>query len=143
MIDMSAMEAELMRDEGSVPYAYQDSLGYWTIGVGHCIDSRMGCKLPDEFIKSLLCSDIDSTIADLNEKLPWWTQLDEIRQRVLVNMCFNLGINKLMRFQKFLESMKNSDWKSAAEQMQNSVWWGQVGARAVRLQHMVLTGEVV
>lgn len=141
MIDMAAMESELIRDEGIVPYAYQDSLGFWTIGVGHCIDSRKGCKLPEEFIYSMLDSDINAVIADLNQNLPWWTQLDDVRQRVLVNMCFNLGITKLLVFQKFLSAMRASNWPSAAAQMQNSVWWGQVGARAARLQQMVLTGE--
>ena len=137
---MSVMETELIRDEGNKPYAYQDSLGYWTIGVGHCIDARERCALPDKIIKNLLEIDIDSAIADLDQRIPWWEKLDDVRKRVLINMCFNLGINKLMRFQKFLDAMKNADWKEAATQMQNSVWWGQVGARAVRLQHMVLTG---
>lgn len=39
----------LETDEGRVPHAYQDHLGYWTIGVGHLIDKRKGGGLtPDE-----------------------------------------------------------------------------------------------
>ena len=48
----------LIRDEGCVPHAYADSLGYWTIGVGHCIDKRVGCGLPEPFIMQLLDHDI-------------------------------------------------------------------------------------
>lgn len=143
MIDMTAMSKELVRDENVIPYAYQDSLGFWTIGVGHCIDIRKGCKLPDQFIYSLLDSDIHNAINDLNSNIPWWVQLDEVRKRVLINMCFNLGIRKLLVFQKFLSAMKSSNWGEAATQMQNSVWWGQVGARAARLQQMVITGEPI
>jgi lysozyme len=30
----------LTRDEGRVRHAYQDHLGFWTIGVGRLIDQR-------------------------------------------------------------------------------------------------------
>lgn len=141
MIDHTAMQMELRRDEKEVLYVYDDSLGYATIGVGHCVDHRNGGAISPAASQFILEEDIANAIADLNNALPWWEQLDPIRQRVLVNMCFNLGIVKLQRFVKFLAAMRVGNWAVAAKEMQNSVWWGQVGARAVRLQQMVLTGE--
>lgn len=41
------IKKQLIRDEGNVPYAYSDSLGYLTIGVGFLIDKRKGGRLPE------------------------------------------------------------------------------------------------
>jgi lysozyme len=34
------IKQQLIRDEGVVPCAYQDHLGYWTIGVGRLIENE-------------------------------------------------------------------------------------------------------
>ena len=129
--------AELRRDEGVIPHAYQDSLGYWTIGVGHLIDKRKGGKIPDVIIDMLLRYDIDEKIAELNEKLPWWGFLDEPSQRVIVNMAFNLGVEGLLGFKKFMDALKDGDRNRAASEMLNSKWAEQVGARATRLAAII------
>lgn len=140
LMDMELMVAQLTSEEGTVPYAYPDSRGYLTIGVGHCIDKRLGCKLPPNFIQQLLEWDINAAVADLDNSMPWWTGLDEVRQRVMVDMCFNMGLDTLQGFKKFLAAMQAGAWATAAAEMQDSAWWGQVKGRAVRLQQMVLTG---
>ena len=142
-MDMGLMQTELTRDEDDVPYAYPDSLGYLTIGVGHCIDERVGGNLPPNFTQQLLKWDINAAVSELDTAMPWWSELDEVRQRVMVNMCFNLGLEKFQGFKKFLAAMQVGDWKTAAAEMQDSTWWGQVGERAQRLQQMVLMGEAV
>jgi lysozyme len=142
-MNLNTLEQELTRDEGKKYSAYQDSLGFWTIGIGKCIDARRGCKLSDAAIDFIYNESVRGVISDLNANLPWWTSLDEVRQRVLANMCFQLGIDKLLGFRKFLAAMRVSNWTVAAGEMQNSIWWGQVPARAARLQQMVLTGEAV
>lgn len=129
--------AELRRDEGVVAHAYQDSLGYWTIGVGHLIDKRKGGKIPDVIIDMLLRYDIDEKIAELNEKLPWWGFLDEPSQRVIVNMAFNLGVEGLLNFKKFMDALKDGDRNRAASEMLDSKWAEQVGARATRLATII------
>ena len=129
--------SELRRDEGVVAHAYQDSLGYWTIGVGHLIDKRKGGKIPDVIIDMLLRYDIDEKIAELNEKLPWWGFLDEPSQRVIVNMAFNLGVEGLLEFKKFMDALKDGDRDRAASEMLSSKWAEQVGARATRLATII------
>jgi len=131
------MVNELTRDEGVVKHAYQDSLGYWTIGVGHLIDKRKGGGLSDIIIQMILQQDIKEKMAELDQRLPWWKLLNEECQRVLVNMAFNLGVPGLIGFRKFLTALQEGNNELAATEMLDSLWAKQVGARADRLAAMV------
>ena len=132
--------SELKRDEGVIPHAYQDSLGYWTIGVGKLIDKRKGGRLSDAAIEYLLAEDIDSKVGDLDKNLPWWRNLTPARQRVMINMCFNLGIGGLMKFKNTLGMIERGDYTGASKNMLLSLWAKQVGARAQRLSKMMKDG---
>lgn len=131
---------ELRRDEGVVPHAYQDSLGYWTIGVGRLIDRRKGGRLTEDEIDYLLTNDIRECEADLDRQLPWWRKLSDARQRVLLNMRFNLGMAGLLSFKRTLTSIQEGNYELAAVQMLESKWATQVGARARRLSDMMRNG---
>lgn len=134
------MRDELARDEGRVPHVYPDSLGYATIGVGHLVDRRKGGRLSERIIDLILDEDIDNAIAELDRDLPWWRELSDTRQRVLVNMTFNLGISKLLKFKNTLAAIKSGRWADAKRGMLSSLWAAQVGERAKRLADMILHG---
>ncbi len=89
--DRAALTEELRRDEGEVLHAYTDSEGYVTIGVGRLIDKRRGGGISAEESAYLLGNDISRTETDLDARMPWWRDLDPVRQRVILNMAFNLG----------------------------------------------------
>jgi lysozyme len=131
---------ELRRDEGVIDHAYQDSLGYWTIGVGRLIDKKKGGRLTDEEIDYLLLNDIKECTADLDKNLPWWRSLTDARRRVLVNMRFNLGMAGLLGFKNTLRFIETGDYKKAASNMLLSKWAKQVGQRANRLAVMMEKG---
>jgi len=131
---------EIRRDEGVVPHAYQDSLGYWTVGVGRLIDKRRGGKLSDDEIDYLLVNDITRFVDDLDAKLPWWRTLSPVRQRVMVNMAFNLGTAGLLGFRNTLRHVQAGRYDLAAKGMLASKWSTQVKGRAVRLAEMMRTG---
>jgi len=95
----------------------------------------------EERIKECLNDDIDNVCDELDRNMSWWRGLDGVRQRVLANMCFNLGYPRLSKFVKFIAAMQKGDWKTAGEEMMDSKWATQVGDRAVRLQQMVIHGE--
>jgi len=127
--------------EGRVPHAYQDSLGYWTIGVGHLIDKRKGGRLPEHIIDALLDWDAGEKWQELLRRAPWVEDLDDVRQAVLLDMAFNLGVTGLLKFKNTLKAVRAGDWDAAAAGMMNSLWAKQVKTRAVRLAHMMRTGE--
>jgi len=139
-MDVDKLRKELIRDEGDIPHAYQDSLGYWTIGIGHLIDKRKGGGLSEAARKFIFEEDLREKEADLDKALPWWRELSDARQRVLVNMCFNLGIGGLLGFKNTLAYIKAGDYEAAAKGMLNSKWATQVGDRAVRLSEMMRKG---
>lgn len=137
------LEDQLVRDEGCVPYAYQDSKGLWTIGVGICIDHRIGCVLTQDEISYLLQSRIKSTTATLQKNLPWFNTLDTVRQAALINATFNMGLGHLLGFHNALSLVQQGNWEAAAKEMLNSTWAKEVGPRATRLAQQIQTGVMV
>jgi len=127
--------------EGRVAHAYQDSLGYWTIGVGHLIDKRRGGRLPEEIIDALLDYDAEKHWLELLAALPWIERLDDVRQAVLLDMAFNLGVAGLLKFKNTLRFVEQGNYEQAAKNMMLSLWARQVKTRAVRLSKMMETGQ--
>ncbi len=125
--------ADLKRDEGFVSHAYQDSENYWTIGYGRLIDERLGGGITDAEAEFLLEHDIAESRADLDRALPWWRALSEPSRRGLVNMCFNLGLPRLLTFKRMLAALEAGDGGLAADEALDSKWAGQVGDRAKRI----------
>lgn len=134
--------AELRRDEGVDRYAYQDHLGFWTIGVGFLIDRRKGGGLADDEIDYLLSNRVKRVEAGLDAAVPWWRKLSPTRQRVLQNMAYQLGVNGVLNFKKALAAMKAGQWDLAAREMMDSTWAkSQTPERAKRLAQMMRTGQ--
>jgi lysozyme len=137
---MSKITEQLKRDEGFKLTAYQDHLGYWTIGVGRLIDIRKGGGITAEEAEYLLANDIQRRTKDLSISLPRFDELDEARKGVLVNMAFQLGTNGLLNFKKTLESVRRGHYVAAANEMLQSKWADQTPMRAERLAKQMMTG---
>ena len=138
--DREALRAQILKHEGEVLHAYQDSLGYWTIGVGRLVDKRMGGGISHDEAMVLLDHDLDACVADLEARFTWFSKLDAIRQRALIDLRFNLGSSGLLQFKHLLAALEAGDFDAAAQALVASKWHGQVGARAARVEHMVRTG---
>src|ERR1044072_792728 len=93
---------DLMRDEGLRLKAYPDPLSGgdpWTIGYGHTgPEVKPGLVWTHQQARDALEADIADHVADLDKRMPWWRDLDDVRQDVLANMCFNLRIVGLSGF---------------------------------------------
>lgn len=126
---------QLERHEGNIPYAYQDSLGYWTIGVGRLIDKRKGGRLRPDEIKYLLRNDVNDVAEALDLNIPWWRSLSPVRRAVLLNMGFNLGVKGLLGFKNTLRFIENGEYDKAADGMLNSKWAAQVGKAGPSAKH--------
>lgn len=144
--NLALLIAELRIDEGVRYSPYNDTMGIQTVGVGHNLKAKplpdvvWTYPLTDEQVNSLLSDDLQSVFNDLDRNLPWWTDLNDVRQRVLANMCFNLGITKLLGFRNTLVFMRQGNWDQAANGMLNSAWATQVKGRAQRLADMMRKG---
>lgn len=139
-MNVEEMKKELIRDEGLRLKPYRCPAGKLTIGVGRNLEDTGITELEAEM---LLAYDIERFGYQLDRAIPWWRGLDEIRQRVLLNMAFNMGVARLMEFKNTLENVKAGKWKEAAAGMLQSRWASQVGARAGRLARMMETGSPV
>lgn len=137
------LKKQLMRDEGDVPHAYQDSLGYWTIGVGFLIDERKGGRLPESVRDFWLDYEVNKITAELEKRLPFFNGLSQVRKDTLINMAFNLGVNGLLNFKKTIALMAGGQHELAAAEMLDSAWARQVGDRAQRLSKQWREGRYI
>lgn len=126
----------LMVDEGFAGTPYDDR-GNLTVGFGRNLTSNPLTKAEGAYLMQKPVSDLER---DLDRLLPWWRNLNDVRQEVLANMCYNLGIKTLSAFTRMLFAAKIGDFALAAYEMRNSTWARQVGRRAERLAHEMETG---
>jgi lysozyme len=141
MTDREALTAQLIRHEGCILHAYKDSLGYMTIGIGRLIDARKGGGISQAEADDLLSHDIDRVTHDLVGRFPWFPALDPVRQAVLANMAFNLGVAGLAGFVQMLSNVAAGDYLKASAAMMQSKWATQVGARATELASQMQYGR--
>jgi lysozyme len=132
---------QLKRDEGEVLHAYQDSLGYWTIGIGILIDKLKGGGLRPEESEFIFNNRLKLVNESLESRIPWLCKLDPARRGVLVNMAFQMGIDGLLGFKNTLAMIEKGDYQGAAKGMLNSLWARQTPARANRLSVQMKSGE--
>lgn len=127
------LTTQLRRDEGEVLTAYQDHLGYWTLGIGRLIDSRKGGGITREEAAYLLRNDISKVDKALQVSLPWFPTLSEARKGVLLNMAFQLGVSGLLKFKNTLKMVEQGEYAKASVAMLDSEWAKQTPERAKRL----------
>ena len=148
-MDRELLKNELVRDEGCVFEVYLDSEGLPTFGIGHLckpLDPEygyaVGTKVTPERVNECFEKDIDIAVKEVVERYPFFDELNDVRQRVFVNMTFNLGSTRLAMFKKFLAAVEARDYETAAEEMLDSKWAEQVKGRADRLADMMRSGTV-
>jgi lysozyme len=136
---MSKLSDQLRIHEGVRTHFYRCTSGLATIGVGRCIEEG-SLGLSDDEIDYLLENDIKRCKQEL-VSLSWFADLDAVRQDAIVNLCFNLGLTRLMGFKNAMGAMAVGDYEKAADEFLDSRWANQVGQRALDVTHMIRTGE--
>lgn len=127
-------------DEGRVPYAYQDSEGYWTIGVGFLIDKRLGGGLRDDEINYILNNRVEEALVTAQRLVKNFDSLTDNRKVVILSLAYNLGYTKLAKFVNTLKAVNEGRWEDAANGLYNSLWYVQVKDRGKRLVEMMRKG---
>ena len=136
---MSKLVKQLRRHEGVRSHVYLCPAGYETIGVGRNI-AESGLGLSDDEIDYLLENDIKRCKQELIG-LSWFVDIDPVRQDALVNLCFNLGMTRLLGFKNAMAAMAVGDYDQAADEFLDSRWATQVGDRAIEVTDMIRTGR--
>lgn len=132
------MRASIKRHEDLRKKVYPDSKGIPTLGWGRNVRD---VGISESEAEILLSNDIFNATADLYHFLPWTQQLEDVRKAVLIEMTFNMGIEKLLGFKNFLADVKANNWESAEKNGLDSLWAKKVGNRADDLMHVLVKGS--
>jgi len=160
-----SLKDQLILHEGLKLRPYKCPANKWTIGVGRnledvglskdeqlklfgtcglnrkeVIDILLARGISEEEALFLLDNDIKKCAADV-KRFPWFESLDPVRQKVIIDMRFNLGLAGLMGFKRMISALERGDYDRAGEEMKDSKWYSQVGIRGRRLVKMMKTGE--
>jgi lysozyme len=136
---MDRLQRLLIRHESLRNKPYEDTTGNLTIGVGRNLES-LGLSR-DECLY-LLDNDIARCDRELRHNFKWYLELCRVRQDAMINLCFNLGITRLLTFKKALAAMAEGDFSKSADEFLDSKWADQVGpTRSSDIDCMVRTGR--
>mgnify|MGYP001316889193 FL=1 len=139
-MDIEKLREEIEYDEGNVKSIYLDHLHLPTFGIGHLVREsdpeygwEVGTPVSDDRCAEAFNEDIKTVVSDCYKLYPDFDDLPEEAQRIIANMCFNLGYPRLSKFKGMKRGVDARDWQSAADEMVDSRWYRQVTKRADRL----------
>ena len=139
-MDIEKLREEIEYDEGNVEKIYLDHLGLPTFGIGHLVREsapahgwEVGTPVSNDRCVEAFNEDIKTVVSDCYKLYPDFDDLPEEAQRIIANMCFNLGYPRLSKFKGMKRGVDARDWQSAADEMVDSRWYRQVTKRADRL----------
>ena len=157
--DRTKLIEKLIQHEGLKLQVYKDTLGIDTIGIGRNLEDRGISKqeLDDMDIPNigliyeygitetdavyLAENDVQIVEDELLMAHPCVDRLDSVRQLVLVDMAFNMGVPRLRKFKKMWAAIHEDDFQTAAKEMLDSKWAIQVKSRSHKLANMMHHGE--
>ena len=144
LMDNQKLRKMIKFHEGLRLKPYQCTAGYWTVGYGHNLAAHgevIPPSITPEQAEHYLDQDMATAEAQCHQRFPFFNTLDEVRQAVLIDMCFNLGINGLAGFKNTLAAVAAGNYTSAGANMVSSKWATQVKWRATRLSRMMAYGK--
>ena len=129
------VKAMIKQHEGVRNKPYKDSLGLWTVGVGHLIGD--GHSLPGNWNKSFTDEEVNSLFEEdyfkhkkAAEKIPGFSKLKSQGQGALTDLTFNMGPSWYTKWPNFTKQLEQGDTAGAADNLLNSTYAKQVGKRA-------------
>lgn len=129
---------QLKLHEGYKPYPYQDSRGFWTIGIGHLIGDGSSKgeyaqysesnPMPESEVLALFEKDFNKHVK-IAEQYPAYEKLNETGKLALIDMTFNMG-DLRKDWTGTLKLLEEGKYEEAATVIENSKYATQVGDRA-------------
>jgi lysozyme len=125
---------------------YKDSRGIWTIGIGHNMQAdpaefdHLMQGITEPQARALFAHDIANIEHQLDLYLPWWRTLNQVRQDILAEMGFQLGITKMLKFKNTLAAAKAGKPLDVYAGMMDSDWAKQTPSRVKEMASIYLKG---
>jgi len=130
---MDAVKQMIIKHEGLKTRPYQDSLGLWTVGVGHLIGN--GKSLPSdmnrEFSQKEVMDMFEQDFAkhySIAQRTPGWDKANEAGKGAMIDLAFNMG-QWWNKFPNTAKALAAGDFAGAAAGLRDSKWFQQVGNR--------------
>jgi len=135
----------IKKHEGVRTRPYKDSLGLWTVGVGHLIGD--GKTLPPEYNREFSIDEVNN-IFDKDfehhqkaaEKIPGYNKLNDTGKGALIDLTFNMGPAWYKKWPNFTKQLEAGNVEGAASSLESSKWYGQVGRRGPEIVSMIKQG---
>jgi len=127
-----SLKKKIKKNEGFRDTAYLDSLGFATIGYGHLIKPKeknlLYRKTSKKKLLEIFIKDFDKALNDY-EKFYKKNEHNQSTKEVLVEMIFQLGIDKQRRFVKMNGYLQEKQLFMASLEMKDSLWHKQTPKR--------------
>lgn len=135
--DRQQLARDVQQAEGFRSKAYQDSVGVWTIGYG---TNLQALEIDEPLATRWLARKLAEAEREL-EQFGWYTRLSASRQRVMIELVYNMGLPRLLTFVEMLKALKSGAYTIAAAELLDSKWARQVGpTRSGRLAETLKHG---
>lgn len=121
-MDLTKLIESIKRFEGLELKPYKCPAGKLSIGYGRNLQDN-GITINEANL--LLENDLLNIKLELEDKLPVFTKLDDVRQNVLIEMAYNMGVPRLLRFKHTIKSLELYEFEKASKEMLDSRWHQQ------------------
>ena len=129
---MTPTKQMIMDHEGVRHTPYKDSLGLWTVGVGHLIGD--GKTLPDSMNRTFSDAEVFDMFnedyehhAKFARQIPGYNKLGTPAQGALEDLTFNMGPVWYKKWPILTGQLSAGDNQGAAQNLRGSKWYRQVG----------------
>lgn len=138
---MDDVKKMVIRHEGIRYEPYKDSLGLWTIGVGHLIGD--GKSLPSEWNRKFSEKEVMDLFEQdfahhvkIAEQTPGYNKANEGGKGAFIDLAFNMG-KWWPKWPSTKKKLEEGDFQGAAQGLQDSKWYEQVKGRAKEIVALV------
>ena len=138
------LKKRIKKNEGFSAKPYKDQLGHLTIGYGHLIlpyETHLTVKKNSKAqLKEIFIQDFNRAVSDYKKfiKREIYSEKDE---ELLIEMVFQMGVKKVLKFKKLLSNMRKSNKHLVCFEMMNSLWYSQTPNRVKNLIKIFLNNE--
>jgi len=132
-----SLESSILEHEDYREHPYKDSKGLWTFAIGRCLETHpltggewkylldkgwLKVQITEEGGQWLMEQDVVVIRGQCARMFDFWPNLNDARRDVLVEMAFQMSIQRLVGFKDMMAAIRAGQWKTAAQAGLDSKW---------------------